>query len=75
MCEELRKRRMDVCCLQGVRWRGPGVPFLGMKGRRYKLQWSGNSDGTWSGCVMQNLSWIVTKRTKVRNFVYSFLGI
>ena len=45
MCEELRKRRMDVCCLQEVGWRGQGVQFLGMKGRRYKLQWSGNSDG------------------------------
>ena len=39
VCEELRKRRMDVCCLQGVQ-------FLGLKGRRYKLSWSGKSDGT-----------------------------
>ena len=47
--EELRNRRMDVCCLQEVRWRGQGAWFLGMKGRRYKLWWCGNSDGT--GCV------------------------
>ncbi|XP_015768733.1 PREDICTED: craniofacial development protein 2-like [Acropora digitifera] len=46
VCEELRKRRMDVFCLQEVGWRGQGAQFLGMKGRRYKLQWSGNSDGT-----------------------------
>ena len=46
MCEELRKRRMDVCCLQEVRWRGQGAWFLGMKGRRSKLWWSRNSDGT-----------------------------
>ena len=48
-CEELRKRRMDVCCLQEVRWRGQGARFMGrrvVKGRRYKLWWSGNSDGT-----------------------------
>ena len=46
VCEELRKWRMDVCCLQEVRWRGQGARFLGVKGRRYKLWWSGNSDGT-----------------------------
>ena len=45
VCEELRKRRMDVCCLQEVRWRGQGAWFLSVKGRRYKLWWSGNSDG------------------------------
>ena len=37
---------MDVCCLQEVRWRGQGAQFMGVKGRRYKLWWSGNSDGT-----------------------------
>ena len=35
-----------MCCLQEVRWRGQGARFMGMKGRRYKLWWSGNSDGT-----------------------------
>ena len=45
VCEELRKRRMDVCCVQEVRWRGQGARFLGAKGRRYKLWWSGNSEG------------------------------
>ena len=42
----VRKRRMDVCCLQEVKWRGQGARFLGVKGRRYKLWWSGYSDGT-----------------------------
>ena len=46
VCEELRKRTMDVCCLQEVRWRGQGARFVGVKGRRYKLWWSGKSDGT-----------------------------
>lgn len=45
VCEELRKRRVDVCCLQEVRWRGQGAKCLGAKGRRYKLWWSGNSEG------------------------------
>ena len=47
VCEELRKRRIDVCCLQEVRWRGQGVRFMGVKSRRYKLLWSGNSDMVW----------------------------
>ena len=46
VCQDLRKRRMDVCCQQEVRWRGQEVQFMGVKGRRYKLWWSGNSDRT-----------------------------
>ena len=44
MCELLRKRRVDVCFLQEVRWRGQGARFVGVKGRKYKLWWSGNND-------------------------------
>ena len=42
MYEELRKRKVDVCCLQEVRWKGEGARFFGVKGRRYKLWWCGN---------------------------------
>ena len=42
--EELRKRKVDVCCLQKVRWRGEGVCFFGVKGRRYKLWRCENDD-------------------------------
>ena len=42
MCEELRKRRVDVCCIQKVRWKGQGAHFVVTLGRRYKLWWSGN---------------------------------
>jgi len=45
VCEELRRRKVDVCCLQEVRWRGKGARFLGIRGRRYKLWWSGNTKG------------------------------
>ena len=44
-CEELRKRMIDVCCLQEVRWRRQGARMLGMKVRRYKLWWSGKGYG------------------------------
>ena len=46
VCEELRKRKVDVCCLQEVRWRGEGARFVGVKGTRYKLWWCGNDDQT-----------------------------
>ena len=32
-CEELRKRMIDMCCLQEVRWRGQGARMLEMKAR------------------------------------------
>ena len=44
VCKELRKRKVDVCCLQEVRWKGEGARFFGVKGRRYKLRWCGNDD-------------------------------
>ena len=44
MCAQLRKRKVDMCCEQEVRWRGQGARFVGYKGRRYKLCWSGNND-------------------------------
>ena len=42
VCEQLSKRKGDMCSLQEVRWRGQGTCFVGVKGRRYKLWWSGN---------------------------------
>ena len=44
MCEQLRKREVDMCCLLEVRWRGQGARFVGCRVRRYKLLWSGNND-------------------------------
>ena len=45
VCDELRKRMINVCCLQEVRWRGQGTRMLVMNGWRYKLRWSGKGDG------------------------------
>ena len=45
VCEELRKRKVDVCGLQEVWWKNEGTRVLGVFGRRYKLWWSGNSSG------------------------------
>ena len=49
ICEELRKRRVDVCCVQEVRWRGEGARMMGVEGRKYKLWWKGNRDGVGGG--------------------------
>ena len=45
VCQELRKKKMDFCCLQEVRHRTEGAWFFGAKGRRHKLWWSGNDEG------------------------------
>ena len=56
VCEELRKRQVDVCCLQEVRWRGEGTRFFGNKGRRYTILWCGNDDKTGSvGTLVKEL--------------------
>ena len=36
VCKQLRKREVDLCCLQEVRWRGQGARFVGCRGRKYK---------------------------------------
>ena len=45
MCEEMKKRRVDVCRIQEVRWKGQGARFVDTSGSRYKLWWSGNDAG------------------------------
>ena len=52
ICEELRKRMIDVCCLQVVKWKGWGVRMLGMKGRKYNLWWPGKGDAVGGVGVM-----------------------
>jgi len=46
--EALAERRMDVACVQEVRWRGSGCRLFDAIGKRYKLFWMGskaNTDG------------------------------
>ena len=46
VCEKLRKRRVDVCCMQEVRWKGQGTCFVGAQKQRCTLKWSGNDAGS-----------------------------
>ena len=42
VCEVLCRRKVKVCCIQEVRWKGEGSRAL----QGYKLIWKGNSEGT-----------------------------
>ena len=43
--EELKKRKVDACCLEEERWRKLRARFFGVKGKRYKMRWRDNNDG------------------------------
>ena len=42
VCEVLHRRKVKVCCIQEVRWKGEGSRAL----QGYKVIWKGNSEGT-----------------------------
>lgn len=63
VCDELRKWKVDVCCLREVQWKGQGTRFLGIKGRKYKIWWSGNNEGIGGVCQV-----VFTFRTHVSHF-------
>ena len=42
VCEVLCRRKVKVCCIQEIRWKGEGSRAL----QGYKLIWKGNSEGT-----------------------------
>ena len=45
VCEEQRKKRVDVCRMKEVRWKSLEARFVGTSGRWYKLWWSENDAG------------------------------
>lgn len=52
VCEEFRKRRVNVCCVQGARWSGHGARLIGVNGGKYKGWWTGNYKETGSVGVL-----------------------
>ena len=38
----LRKKIVDVCCMQEPKWKSQGAHFVGTLGRRYEIWCSGN---------------------------------
>ena len=43
--ETLNRRKIDVCCVQEVRWRGASARIITGKTSQYKLLWVGNNSG------------------------------
>ena len=37
--EALGERRIDIACVQEIRWRGSSCRYIGATGKRYKLFW------------------------------------
>jgi exonuclease III len=44
--EMLARRRVDICCIQEVRYRNQGSTTFGSNEQKYKFWYSGNKDGT-----------------------------
>ena len=51
ICDELKRRKVDVCAVQETRWKGEKTRFVGAAGNRYKFWWKG-TDGTGGVGVM-----------------------
>jgi exonuclease III len=43
----LRKRRVDVCCVQETRWKGEGARMSRMQNAKYKIYWKGERKVWW----------------------------
>ena len=41
--EALGERRIDIACVQEIRWRGSSCRYFGATGKRYKLFWMGTT--------------------------------
>jgi len=44
--EGLGERRIDIACVQEIRWRGSPCRYFGATGKRYKLFWMGSEAKT-----------------------------
>ena len=42
VCDEVREKLVDICCLKVVEWRGHGSRIMGVYGRRCCLWWYTN---------------------------------
>ena len=46
LVEALGERRIDIACVQEIRWRGSSCRYFGAIGKRYKLFWMGSEAKT-----------------------------
>ena len=46
LVEALGERRIDIACVQEIRWRDSSCRYIGATGKRYKLFWMGSEAKT-----------------------------
>ena len=46
LVKALGERRIDIACVQEIRWRGSSCRYFGATGKRYKLFWMGSEAKT-----------------------------
>ena len=56
--EMLERRRVDVCCVQEVRWRGASARIITGREHWYKFFWVGNSDGVGGVGILLAEKWV-----------------
>ena len=57
----VKRRRLDLCCLQESRWKGGGARLIG----EYKCVWPGGKDGAVGVAVLIASKW-QEERTEVK---------
>ena len=56
--EVLTRRKIDVCCVQEVRWKGASARMVTGKNTEYKFIWSGSSTGVGGVGVLVIRDWV-----------------
>ena len=56
--ETIKRRNVDLCCVQEVRWRGASARYITEKDSSYKFFWVGNNQGTSGVGVLLAEKWV-----------------
>ena len=54
----MSRRKVDICSLQEVRWRGASARLVEGKGSRYKMFWVGNHEGMGGVGILLTKMWM-----------------
>jgi exonuclease III len=63
--EVLKKRRVDVCCIQEARWKVEGVRMIARHDAKYMIYWKGGKESK-AGVAVLVAEWLVNKVVQVR---------
>ena len=56
--ETLTRRKIDICCVQEVRWRGASARMITGKDSEYKMFWVGSKTGLGGVGILVSREWI-----------------